>query len=79
MVIYNGMPDYKFSSPLKPVETLNLLLNISPEDSSVCVSKPIGVRRSATFIVATKYLGNGDDIKADDLGVWVHKGKPVRS
>ena len=74
MAIYNGMPSYQFSSPLKPVETLDLLLNTLPEDSSACVSKPIGVRRSATFIVARKCLGNSDDIKTDDLGVWVHKG-----
>ena len=79
MAIYNGMPSYQFSSPLKPVEALDLLLNTSPEDSSVCVSKPIGIRRSATFIVARKCLGNRDDIKVDDLGVWVHKGKLVRS
>lgn len=79
MAIYNGMPSYQFSSPLKPMEALDLLLNTSPEDSSVCLSKPIGVRRSATFVVARKCLGNIDDIKADDLGVWVHKGKPMRN
>ena len=79
MAIYNGMPSYQFSSALKSVEVLDLLSNTLPEDSSVCVSKPIGIRRSATFIVARKCLGNSDDIKADDLGVWVHKGKPVRS
>ena len=66
------MPSYQFSSPLKPVEALDLLLNTSPEDSSVCVSKPIGIRRSATFIVARKCLGNSDDIKADNLSVCVH-------
>ena len=32
----------------------------------------------AMFIVARKSLGSTDDIKADDLGVWIHKGKSVR-
>jgi len=79
MFIYNGMPSYQFSSPLKPVEALDLLLYTTSEDSSVCLSKPIGVRRSATSIVARKCLGSSDDIKANDLGVWIHKGKPIRN
>lgn len=79
MFTYNGMHGYQFSSPLKPLEAMDLLLNTLPEDSSVCTSKPIGVRRSATFIVARKSLGSSDDIKADDLGMWIHKGKPIRN
>ena len=78
MLTCNGLPSYDFVGPLKPVEALDLLLNASPESSNICRSKPIGVKRSATFIVARKSLGSTDDIKADDLGVWIHKGKPVR-
>lgn len=72
------MPSYDFTTPLKPVEALDLLLNAQSEGSNVCSSKPIAVKRAATFIVAKKSLGSTDDIKADDLGVWNHKGKPVR-
>ena len=30
------------------------------------------------FLVDTTHLGCSDDLKADDLEVWKHKGKPVR-
>ena len=35
------------------------------------------MKKAATFIIAKRSLGNVDDIKADDLGVWMHKGKPA--
>ena len=78
MFTYNGLPSFDINTPLKPVEALDLLLNGQSEGSCVCTSKPIAVTRSATFVVARKSLGSTDDIKADDLGVWNHKGKPVR-
>lgn len=78
-LLYNDhLPCYDFNSPLQPVEAVDLLLNTSPDDDSVCLSKPVGVQKALTFVVARRSLGSVDDIKADDLGAWIHKGKPVR-
>ena len=54
------------------------MLNTLLTDESVCLSRPISVKKAATFIIAKRTSGNVDDIKADDLGVWMHKGKPAR-
>ena len=40
--------------------------------------KPVGVKNSATFIVDTTKLKHKNDLKSDDMGGWIHKGKPVR-
>jgi len=42
------------------------------------LSKPAGITKPATFVVANNAVGKVDDIRADDLGVWEYKGKPVR-
>ena len=73
------MPCYNFPETLQPAKALDLLLNLDSYCDKVCSSKPIGVADVATFVVANKCLENESDIKADDLGVWVHKGKPVRT
>ena len=70
------MPFFSFPDSLKPTEALDLLLNI-PQDC-VCSSKPVGITKAATFVISTNIFDTIDDIKADDLGVWVHKGKPIR-
>ena len=76
--VHNGWPCFKFSDTLQPTKALDLLLNLAPESDKVCSSKPVGVTEQSTFVIASKHLENEADIKADDLGVWIHKGKPVR-
>jgi hypothetical protein len=44
-------------------------------DQNVCKQKPVGIVKEDTYVAPTS-LGN--DVKADDLGVWTHKGKPIR-
>ena len=75
---YNYITSLLFEAPLKPVEAFNLLLNLTPDDASVCSSRPVGIVRAATFVVSNHAVGKVDDLKADDLDVWVHKGKPIR-
>lgn len=69
---------FSFTSPLKPAEAFDLLLNLEPSSPNLCSSKPVGVTKPATFVVVNKGVGKIDDIRADDLGVWEHKGKPIR-
>ena len=54
------------------------MLNLTPDDDNVCSSRPVGIMQAATFVVSNDVVGKVDDLKADDLGVWDHKGKPIR-
>ena len=72
------LPAFIYAAPLKPVEAFDLLLNLTPHDASVCHKRPVGVVTAATFLVSNEALGKVHDHKADDLGVWDHKGKPIR-
>lgn len=77
--MYNDNPDlisFNFPKPIQPTDALDILLNVTPD--KVCKRKPVGVVKPGAFVVATDQLGNSDDLKADDLGVWAHKGKPTR-
>lgn len=72
------LPYLCISEALKPVNALDLLLNSMPTAEDVCKKKPVFVKKAAVFLVDTNRLGSPDDLKADDLGAWNHKGKPVR-
>ena len=72
------LPSFSFTSLLKPAEAFDLLLNLKPSSCNVCSSKPVGITKPATFVVSNEAVGKIGNIKADDLGVWEHKGKPIR-
>ena len=68
---FNDDPEFPclhITGTLRPVEAFQYLLNYRPGDKYVCCKKPVAVTRPAVAC----------DIKADDLGVWLHKGKPIR-
>ena len=66
----NNLPCFLFETLLQPSEAFDLLLNLSPDHPDVASSKPIGVVKPATFVVANTAVGKLDDLKADDVGVW---------
>lgn len=49
----------------------NIILNTSPCAALVCTQKPVGI------IVDTTKLRHQSDLRSDDMGSWIHKGKPV--
>lgn len=55
-----------------------MLLNTSETSPGVCTQRPVGVTEAAVFLVNTSKLKHQEDIRADDVGRWCHKGKPVR-
>ena len=55
---------------IQPVTVFDLILN---HTSRACKKKPVFVNKAAVFLVDTTHIGC-----SDDLGVWKHKGKPVR-
>ena len=63
---------------MKPVDVLNAILNTAVTSDIVCLQKPVGVKDAAVFLVKTTKLRHPDDLKADDMGSWVHKGIPSR-
>ena len=74
---YNGnldLPIFKNGQVEFNVEQLVhiLLGSVSPE--KVCKTKPVCVQHSCTFIVDLNYIADADDLRADDCGVWKHRG-----
>lgn len=63
---------------MKPVDVLNAILNTAVTSKVVCTQKPVGVKDAAVFLVDTSKLRHPDDLKADDVGSWVHKDIPSR-
>ena len=68
----------KFDEVLKPTEVFDVILNTNIISEVVCNEKPVGVCDAAAFVVNITKLKHPNDLKADDMGSWVHKGKPVR-
>ena len=72
-------PQYhSFKDVMKPVDVFDAVLNIDCLSACVCTKKPVGVTDAAVFFVDSTKLRHQDDLKADDMGSWTHKGKPVR-
>lgn len=63
---------------IKPKDAFDIVLNTELNSNRVCIRKPVGVKDAAVFLVDTTKLRHRDDLKADDMGTWVHKGKPIR-
>ena len=76
--LYNDLPCLRIDKPLTSVEALDLLINLKPGDKHVCSKKPVAVKNAATFVVDTGKLVNVEDLKADEMGAWCHKGMPTR-
>lgn len=73
------LPIYaKQDNVLKPFEIFDAVLNTDPASQVVCKIKPVGVCDAAIFLVDISKLKHPNDLKADDMGSWIHKGKPVR-
>ena len=64
--------------PVQPNEAFNMILNTPETSPLVCNQRPTGITEAAVFLVNTNMLRHKDDLKADDVGSWCHKGKPKR-
>ena len=67
-----------YEGPVQPTEAFNAILHTSETSPLVCNQRPTGVTEAAVFLVNTNKLRHKDDLKADDVGGWCHKGKPKR-
>ena len=47
---------------------------LQANDEEVCTQQPIGCSTSNTFLVDLSQLDERDDIRSDDLGVWINRG-----
>ena len=68
---------HSFNDVMKPVDVFDAVLNIDCSSACVCTKKPVRVTDAAVFLVDSTRLRHQDDLKADDMGSWTHKGKPV--
>lgn len=68
----------EFSEVIQPTEVFDMILNTEISSEIVCKQKPVGISDAAVFLVDTTNFRRHDDLKADDMGSWIHKAKPIR-
>ena len=66
-----------YEGAVQPVDAFNAILNTSKTSQVVCGIRPVGITEAAVFLVNTSKLRHQEDIRADDVGSWCHKGKPM--
>ena len=54
-------------------EAISILLK--PVNSRCCSKQPVYIEESCTFVVNLNSLEHPEDIKSDDCGHWIHKGR----
>lgn len=54
-------------------EAVTILLN--PKKNRICSKHPVRIANNHTFVVNLKSLDHPDDLKSDDCGHWIHKGR----
>ena len=47
---------------------------LEAQDNEIYTDQPVGCSCSMTFLIDASKLSNCEDIRADDLGVWINKG-----
>ena len=58
---------------LSSSEILNIILG-KEHENKITDKVPIGVKKNATYVIDTSKLASPNDVRADDLGVWVNNG-----
>ena len=68
------LPIYsRVSSGYAVGDVVNILLNSNMDERRVCTVQPLSVSENATFVVDVDTV-HFQDLKADDLGVWLPTG-----
>lgn len=68
-------PIYEVPTPKYPAERiLKILLDPKLPASKICVTRPVNVTKSATYVVNVNKLQHPDDVKNDNFGSWKHSG-----
>ena len=73
-------PVYKYTKRREQfsVEKLaRIVILESVKKSLICTRQPTNTSKNCCFVVDLHALGDPDDIRADDNGVWVRCGSPV--
>ena len=56
------------------VPELVSILSEGVSQEKVCKTKPVSVEHNCTFVVALSCVRDPSDLRADDSGVWRHRG-----
>ena len=67
-----------FSWSKKPYtwQEIVAILHHEYEAQHLCVAPPVNVSHNVCFLVDNYRLKNTEDVKCDDMGVWINKGAP---
>jgi len=63
-----------FCNPVSLTISQSVRILLQAKKEEICTQQPIGCTSSNTFVVDLSKLDDRNDIRADDLGVWVNKG-----
>jgi len=63
-----------FCNPVSLTISQSVRILLQAKKEEICTQQPIGCTSSNTFVVDLSELDDRNDIRADDLGVWVNKG-----
>ena len=63
-----------FHHPVSLTIAQSVRIILQAKDEEICTQQPIGCLTSNSFLVDLSQLDDRDDIRSDDLGVWINKG-----
>ena len=76
----SSLPVYEWTHSRQKFSVLKLgkilLGGIVPKEK-ICNSQPVSVCHNVTFVVDLHSLDDPKDLRADENGVWKHKGAPI--
>ena len=70
----DDLPVFKRGKVEYTVPQLVLILSGTHDDDDVCKTQPTGIEHNCSFIVDLTCIKDPNDLRADDSGVWKHKG-----
>ena len=69
---------FSWSQAAYTSEALVKILMKEHDSERLCISQPINVAHSVTFLIDTLKIKDRDNSKCDDMGSWRHNGSPKK-
>ena len=68
-----NQPIYE-TPPMKYSEERIIRILLDPVEDKICYTKPVAIKKSATYVVDVRALDNAEDLKKDEFGIWRYSG-----
>lgn len=60
--------------PMKNSAESIIRILLDPIEDRICHTKPVAIKKSATYVVDVRALKNAEDLKKDEFGIWKYSG-----